>query len=135
MGASSWVTDVKNRQRQSAAGDVANLEGSYSAALSQQLMSKLSEQEGRQLSVDQFNATQKSTALQQALAALESQYATFKREDPTGKSGGGGGDVGGNYRPMEQYRGTIHNDWWRAANGIPAPSASDNDNPLLAGLR
>ena len=87
MGSSTWVTDVKNRQQNAAATDVASMESAYGATLAQQLLGLLQNQDAQKLQTDQFNASQKTSALQQALSLAGSFYA----EEQAGKGGGGSG--------------------------------------------
>jgi hypothetical protein len=56
MGASTWVSDVKNRQNQYENDDISTMESQYSAAIAQQLMNALQNEKSNQLSADQFNA-------------------------------------------------------------------------------
>lgn len=86
MGSSTWVTDVKNRQNDAAATDIAGLEGDYLSALYSNLLGKMSEQEANKLSVDQFNATSRQNALAQALAATNQWWQNWKPQ--TSGSGG-----------------------------------------------
>lgn len=74
IGASTWVTDVKNRQNDAAAADIANLESDYSAKLYENLLSRLSDQENKKLTVDQFNAQAKQNALAQALSLTDKYW-------------------------------------------------------------
>ena len=89
LGSSSWVTDVKNRQNNAAAKDVANLEGQYSAALYQNLMNKLSEQDQLSLSAQQANAGIQQNALSTALGLTDKYYKEWA-PDSSGSSGGSG---------------------------------------------
>ena len=87
LGSSIWVTDVKNRQNNAAAQDVANLEGQYSAALYQNLMNKLSEQDQLSLSAQQANAGIQQNALSTALGLTDKYYKEWA-PDSSGSSGG-----------------------------------------------
>lgn len=89
LGSSSWVTDVKNRQNNATAKDVANLEGQYSAALYQNLMNKLSEQDQLSLSAQQANAGIQQNALSTALGLTDKYYKEWA-PDSSGSSGGSG---------------------------------------------
>lgn len=93
VGASTWVTDVKNRQNDAAAKDIAGLESDYSGQLYQNLLSRLSDQESKKLTVDQFNAQAKQNALAQALSLTDKYWEKWGTPvgGGSGKSGGGGG--------------------------------------------
>ena len=99
MGSSSWATDVKNRQNDAAATDIARIEDDYISSLYGNLLSKLGEQESRKLSVDQFNASAKQNALSQALQTANGMYGTWQAEQAKG-SGRGGSP---NPQPDEDY--------------------------------
>lgn len=99
MGSSTWVTDVKNRQNDAAATDIARIEDDYISSLYGNLLSKLGEQESRKLSVDQFNASAKQNALSQALQTANGMYGTWQAEQAKG-SGRGGSP---NPQPDEDY--------------------------------
>ena len=91
MGSSTWVTDVKNRQNDAAATDIAGLEGDYLSALYRNLLGKMSEQEANKLSVDQFNANARQNALAQALATTNQWWQNWKPQTSGGPSGPTGG--------------------------------------------
>jgi len=87
MGASTWVTDVKNRQQNYEASDVATMESNYSATLAQQIAAALAQEKQNQLTAQQYNAAMQNNALSQALSLAGSFYAQNKAS-----SGGGGID-------------------------------------------
>ena len=99
IGASTWVTDVKNRQNDAAASDIANLESDYSAKLYENLLSRLIDQENKKLTVDQFNAQAKQNALAQALSLTDKYWEKWKTQPAS--SGGGGSEKkkAGNTQP------------------------------------
>lgn len=98
IGASTWVTDVKNRQNDAAATDIANLESDYSAKLYENLLSRLTDQENKKLTVDQFNAQAKQNALSQALGLTDKYWEKWGAPvvgvggGSSKKKGGGGND-------------------------------------------
>lgn len=53
MGSSSWVTDVKNRQRNAEASDIANINSDYNANLHNALLNRLGQQDEMALSASQ----------------------------------------------------------------------------------
>lgn len=75
MGASTWVTDVKNRAQNEEADDIAYLESQYGATIAQQFMNALQQEKANQLAVDQYNASAKASALQSALGLAGDFYA------------------------------------------------------------
>lgn len=137
IGTSTWVTDAKRRQQDSEASDIATLTANKNATISQQLAAALSDQEARKLSVDEYNATNRATAQSNALSTAVSMYDKFKAEEPVAAAassggGGGGGGGGGNYRPMAQYAGTKHNDWYLASLGIDTSKKGSGSGSGLA---
>ena len=84
MGSSTWVTDVKNRQQNYEADDIAGLEASYS----QQLQAVLQQERANKLAADQYNASSQAAALQNALSLAGDFYG---QELATAKKAGGGG--------------------------------------------
>lgn len=79
MLSSSYVTDVKNRQNDAAARDIANINSNYNSALMSALQSKRNQQEEMQ-----FQANR--DAQSNALALTNQLYSKYYK-----KSGGGGG--------------------------------------------
>lgn len=116
LGSSSWVTDVKNRQNNAEAQDVANLEGQYSAALYQNLMNKLSEQDQLSMSAQQANAGIQQNALSTALGLTDKYYKEWApaSSGSSGSSGGSsnskkkssGSSSGGNGKTSEEFGNT-----------------------------
>lgn len=92
IGASTWVTDAKNRQQNNAAQDSALLRANYGASVAQQLISRLADQEAKQLEVDKYNANQDAARLSQALSTAQAMYPTWLKE--AGGIGGGGSSGG-----------------------------------------
>ena len=92
IGASTWVTDVKNRQNNAAAADIANLEGDYQSKLYESLLSRLADQESKKLTVDQANMAAKNNALAQALANTNQWWQLWMEMSDGGKRRGGGGN-------------------------------------------
>ena len=79
MGSSTWVTDVKNRQQNYEADDIAGLEASYA----RELQSVLQQERANKLAADQYNASSQAASLQAALGLAGDFYgqslATAKR--------------------------------------------------------
>jgi hypothetical protein len=103
MGASTWVTDAKQRETNAEAADIAGLESDYAANLAEQVynsyQSYLDRQynvdtanAGNQIEVDEFNA--------QVLAALE-QTAYERALDMNSLKGRGSGSGSGTGSPLD----------------------------------
>ena len=82
MGSSTWVTDVKNRQRNAEASDIQGINSDYNAALYSALLNRLNAQD--ELSLSAENAA-RSNALGLAQGLYDKVY---------GKTGSGGGRGG-----------------------------------------
>ena len=99
LGKSTWVSDAKNRQLQSEATDLANINSNYNAALYSALMSQKAQQDQMSLSAQQAQLAARQAAIGQALTGAQYFY-----EKDTGGGGGGGGGGGrggsGGDRPM-----------------------------------
>lgn len=93
MGGSTWLTDMKNRQNNAVASDIAGMRNDYNSNLFNSLLSKLSEQDSRKISVDEYNATQKNKALDRAFAAANQNINSWAKA-----AGGGGGNNPPQYR-------------------------------------
>jgi hypothetical protein len=89
MGASTYLSDVKNRQSNYEADDVATLESQYSASLAQQLMQALQAEKANQFAADQYNASARSNAQAQALSLAGNFYDQFmsQAQGTRGRSG------------------------------------------------
>lgn len=87
MGKSTWVTDVKNRQQNAEASDVATMESNYGATLAQQIASALAQEKQNQLAAQQYNASAQQSALSNALSLANSFYTQSLAN--TQKSSGG----------------------------------------------
>ena len=85
MGASTYVTDVKNRQRNAEASDIASLESDYGATLAKTVSERLETQNEQKLETASYNAEQRKNAYDMAYAAALQLFAQYK------KSGGGSG--------------------------------------------
>ena len=92
MGASTWVTDVKDRQSRYEADDISTLESQYAAAYASQLMDALDREKQNQLAVDQFNASQLSDHQAKALGLADSFYSQYLSDQKSEKPNNGGGE-------------------------------------------
>lgn len=75
MGSSTWVTDMKNRQQNAEATDVATLESNYNATLAQQLAEAMAREQQNSLAAQQYNASAQQAAIAQALSMANGLYA------------------------------------------------------------
>lgn len=89
MGASTYVTDVKDRAFLSEAQDVADLESDYASTLAGHLYDAMRAQQEQKIEVDKFNAEQINHAREKAAAAAEALYAAYQ------SSSGHGGHASG----------------------------------------
>lgn len=79
MGSSTWVTDVKNRQRNAEASDIQGINSDYNAALYSALLNRMNAQ-------DELTLSAENSARDRALGLTQSLYGKVY-----GSSGGGGG--------------------------------------------
>lgn len=119
MGRSTWVSDMKNRQYNQEARDIANINDDYSSALYSALMNRLNNQDQIKLAADQANMSARQAALGQALQGA--QY--FYERDQAGSGGGGGGGGGGRGGSRSGNRTGVTGD-------MPAPGG----NNLIGGV-
>ncbi len=88
MGASTYVTDVKNRQQNAEASDIASLESDYGANLAKYVLDGVDSEQNRALEAEKFNAEQRQSAYDQAYSAALALYAQYKKSGGGGKTGG-----------------------------------------------
>ena len=86
MGASTYVTDVKNRQQNAEAGDIATMEADYGSTLAKYVSEGVDTETDRQLEVEKLNAEQRQSAYELAYSAALQLFAQYKK-----RSGGGSG--------------------------------------------
>ena len=85
MGSSTYVTDVKNRQRNAEASDIASLESDYGATLAKYVSQGLETQNDQKFKTASYNAEQRQNAFDMAYSAALQLFTYYK------KSGGGPG--------------------------------------------
>lgn len=78
MGASTYVTDVKNRQQNAEARDVASLESNYGSTLAERVFDGVETEKQRALAVEQFNAEQRQRAYEMAYQAALVLFQAYK---------------------------------------------------------
>ena len=86
MGASTYVTDVKNRQQNAEAGDIATIESDYGATLSKYVLDGVDGEQNRSLEAQKFNASARQDAFDKAYSAALALFTQYKIN---GGSGGG----------------------------------------------
>ena len=84
MGASTYVTDVKNRQQNAESSDIASIEADYGATLSKYVLDGVDSERDRALEAEKFNASARQDAYDKAYSAALALFAQYKKN-----SGGG----------------------------------------------
>lgn len=79
MGASTYVSDVKNRQQNAEAGDIASLEADYGATLSKYVLDNVDSEKNRALEAEKYNASARQSAYEKAYTAALSLYEQYKK--------------------------------------------------------
>ena len=79
MGASTYVTDVKNRQQNAEAGDIATLEADYGATLAKYVLDGVDSEQDRSLEAQKFNASARQEAYDKAYSAALTLFAQYKK--------------------------------------------------------
>lgn len=77
MGRSTYVTDMKDRQMDAEADDIAQMEAQYSATLAQLLMEAVERERARALEVQMYNANRQAETRQLAFSTAQSAYADY----------------------------------------------------------
>lgn len=77
IGASTWVTDAKNRLGNAEATDIANLNSNYISTLASQLLNRIAGQESNRLSIEEYNTNQRKSAQDRALELALSKYGEW----------------------------------------------------------
>lgn len=88
MGASTYVTDVKNRQQNAESSDIASLEADYGSVLSKYVLDSVDGEKDRALEAEKYNADARQAAYDKAYTAALSLYEQYKKT--AGKSKGSG---------------------------------------------
>lgn len=91
IGASTWVTDAKNRLATNEARDIANINDDYNSALYSALMGRLAEQDQLGMAAQQANLSARQGALGNALSGAQYLYGLDQANAARGGGGGGGG--------------------------------------------
>lgn len=87
MGASTYVSDVKNRQQNAESSDIAYLEADYGSVLSKYVLDTVDSEKDRALEAEQYNADARQAAYDKAYTAALSLYEQYKKNGASKKSG------------------------------------------------
>ena len=79
MGASTYVSDVKNRQQNAEASDIVTLEADYGATLSKYVLDGVDSEQDRALEAQKFNASARQDAYDKAYSAALTLFAQYKK--------------------------------------------------------
>lgn len=102
--ASTWVTDIKNRLRQSEAADVAAAESDYRAQLLQGVYNRQAQEADRANQIAMFNAQMRQQAEADAYKRAGDMYNLYlTNKNSGGGSGGGSGSSGSNGAEDDDY--------------------------------
>lgn len=97
MGASTYVTDVKNRQQNAESSDIATMESDYGATLAEYVSEGVETENDRLLEVQKFNAEQRQAAYELAYSAAIALFPYYRKKS-SGGSGSSSSSVTGTSR-------------------------------------
>jgi hypothetical protein len=100
MGASTYVTDVKNRQQNAESSDIASLEADYGSVLSKYVLDSVDSEKDRALEAEKYNADARQAAYDKAYTAALSLYEQYKKTSSRAK---GSGTTGTSKENCEQF--------------------------------
>ena len=84
MGASTYLSDVKNRQQSAEASDIASMRADYGATLAKNVFDSVSAEKEHVLEVNEFNAQQRQQAYELAYQAALVLYEQFLKDPKKG---------------------------------------------------
>jgi hypothetical protein len=87
MGASTYVTDVKNRQQNAEARDIASLETDYGSSLAKYVSEGVASENDRVLETEKINAQLRQDAYELAYSAALQLFDEYKKQPRGGASG------------------------------------------------
>lgn len=128
IGASTWGTDVKNRNYSNEANDIASMRGEYNSTLASNLNSLMSDQEDRKLAADQYNKSSEASALSNALNMALSNYGKWGTQTGGSGSGNSSSDVSTEDKLSSYYAGVSNA--LRKKLMDPSKTGNPNSNPL-----
>lgn len=134
MGASTYVTDVKNRQQNAEAGDIAAMEADYGSTLAKYVSEGVETETGRQLETEKFNAEQRQNAYELAYSAALQLFAQYKKRSGGG-SGGKSAKTGTTSREnCETFLGMLSGNERREVYEAATPAGKQYRSELLASV-
>lgn len=90
MGKSTYLTDVKERQMDDEADDIARMEQEYSATLASLLMEALQQERARTFEAEMYNADAATKARQLAFSSAQNAYGDYLSNLQAAQNRGGG---------------------------------------------
>lgn len=93
MGASTYVTDVKGRQNESEAADIATLESDYGVNLAKYVGTAEEAERERAFEVEKINSERRHEAYMAAYQAALSMFAAYKSRGSSGRTASAGTGV------------------------------------------
>ena len=107
MGASTFVTDVKNRQQNAESSDIATMESDYGATLAKYVSEGVETENDRLLEVQKFNAEQRQSAYELAFSAAMELFPYYRKKSSGGGSGKTSGVTATSRQNVETFLGSL----------------------------
>ncbi len=107
MGASTYVTDVKNRQQNAESRDIATMESDYGATLAKYVSEGVETENSRLLDVQKFNAGQRQNAYELAFSAAMELFPYYRKKSSGGGSGKTSGATATSRQNVEAFLGSL----------------------------
>ena len=107
MGASTYVTDVKNRQQNAESSDIATMESDYGATLAKYVSEGVETENDRLLEVQKFNAEQRQSAYELAFSAAMELFPYYRKKSSGGGSGKTSGVTATSRQNVETFLGSL----------------------------
>ena len=107
MGASTYVTDVKNRQQNAESSDIATMESDYGATLAKYVSEGVETENDRLLEVQKFNAEQRQDAYELAFSAAMELFPYYRKKSSGGGSGKTSGVTATSRQNVETFLGSL----------------------------
>ena len=107
MGASTYVTDVKNRQQNAESHDIATMESDYGATLAKYVSEGVETENERQIDVQKFNAEQRQSAYELAFSAAMELFPYYRKKSSGGGSGKSSGVTATSRANVEAFLGQL----------------------------
>ena len=107
MGASTYVTDVKNRQQNAESSDIATMESDYGATLAKYVSEGVETENDRLLDVQKFNAEQRQSAYELAFSAAMELFPYYRKKSSGGGSSKTSGATATSRQNVEAFLGSL----------------------------